>query len=1066
MKKAYLLTKLGRCWALALTLGLISSFQLNATTCANAVVIGSLPFTGPTTCAATNDITSTNAPVCSPVTSSYYGGMEALFRYTPATNMFVNIAYSGQTWTSIVVFNGCPTSGGTCVAGVSSSASSKNVNANLVAGNTYYIMIDVFPSPPSPCPGTVTITEMAPPTCSGATAISSLPFSGALTCGGNVITSSNASCTGVSTSYFGGNEALFTFTPASSTVINITYSGQTFTQISVYQGCPLSAGGCVAGIATSAASKNLVVPVTGGIEYYILIDTWPSPPSPCPGTIDVAVWVPPVGDNCSNAQDLATLTSPYAATTVGYTNDISGVGCLNASPDRIFYIDVPPAGTLVISTPTDNYDSRHRVAYGGACPGATQIDCIDDPDNAVTTWVNATGSMQRVYWVQEAFSTTVSGTFTLQWTLTVPPPVPNDLCTAAEPIACGETVSGTTIGAAIDAVGTCGTTTTAPGAWYTFTASNDARFYTLSTCGQADFDTKISVFTGSCDRLVCIGGADDSDGCSGGTTELLFTPVYGAVHYVLVHGFGTTIGDFELTLDCGVEAIPTGCTDPNALNYDPEALIDDGSCIYPPPAPPGDACSSAFPIGCGDAVTGTTIGFTDNNPSACGGAGDGASPGVWYTIVGTGDVITAETCGSGFDTQVAVYTGSCAGLACVAGNDDACGLQSRVAWPSTVGTVYYLYLDGFGSGAGSYILSITCAAPAGNDNCSGAIPLSCGQTIAGATTGNSDSNPPACGGAGDGASPGVWYSVVGTGASITASTCGSGFDTQVAIYSGTCTALTCVAGNDDACGLQSTVTWNSTLGTTYYIYVDGFGSASGSFTLSVTCAIPPPQPDNDTCADAFELACNTTVSGSTAGAAADVAPTCDGVTVTSRGVWYTFTGSSRIVNLNTCGSGYDTKLSVYAGSCTGLECVAANDDFCGLQSSVSFVPQQGVQYYVLVHGFGTATGSFTLEYDCESPLPRTPGITPVSNASGISLFPNPAQDELNVKMEGFLGGRAILRVHNSLGQLMLERRVDIVEEPIQRLNTSQLQSGMYFLTVDVDGKGKFTEKFMVGAVRP
>jgi len=992
--------------------------------------------------------------------------MEALYRFTPAASMVVNIAYSGQTWTAIAVFNGCPTSGGTCVAGVSSTTSSKDVNATLVGGNTYYILVDTWPSPPSPCPGTLTVTAAMPPSCSGATAIGALPFSGALTCGANVFTSSNTTCAAVSTSYFGGTEALFSFTPASSMLINIIYTGQTFTQISLYAGCPSTAGGCVAGIANGNASKNLVAAVTAGTQYYILIDTWPSPPSPCPGTITVEQWVPPVGDNCSNAQDLATLTSPFAGTTVGYTNDISGVGCLNASPDRIFYIDVPPAATLTMSTPTDNYDSRHRVAYGGACPGANEIACIDDPDNSVTTWVNATGSMQRVYRVQEAFSTAGSGTFNLEWSLVVPPPVPNDLCTAAEAIACGETVSGTTIGAAIDAVGTCGTTTTAPGVWYTFTATNDARFYTLSTCGQADFDTKISVFTGDCGRLVCIGGSDDTDGCSGGTTELLFTPAYGQVHYVLVHGFGLGIGDFELTLNCGVEAIPTGCTDPNALNYDPDALIDDGSCIYPPPAPPGDACSSAFSIGCGQTVTGTTVGFTDSNPSACGGAGDGASPGVWYTIVGTGDVITAETCGSGFDTQVAVYTGTCAGLACVAGNDDACGLQSRVAWPSAPGTVYYLYLDGFGAASGNYILAITCAAPAGNDNCTGAIPVSCGQTVTGATTGNTDSNPPACGGAGDGAGPGVWYSIVGTGASITASTCGSGFDTQIAIYSGTCGALACVAGNDDACGLQSTVTWSSAIGTTYYIYVDGFATAAGTFTLALTCVTPPPPPTNDDCATAIELACNTTVSGSTVAAAADTAPTCDGVTVTSRGVWYTFTGSSRIVNLNTCGSGYDTKLSVYSGSCGNLTCVAANDDFCGLQSSVSFVPHQGVQYYVLVHGFGTATGSFTLEYDCENPLPRSPGVTPVVDRTGISLFPNPAQDELNVKLEGFMGDRATLLVHNSLGQLMMERRVAQVEEPVIRLNTSQLQSGMYFLTVNVDGKGKFTEKFMVGAVRP
>ena len=237
--------------------------------------------------------------------------------------------------------------------------------------------------------------------------------------------------------------------------------------------------------------------------------------------------------------------------------------------------------------------------------------------------------------------------------------------------------------------------------------------------------------------------------------------------------------------------------------------------------------------------------------------------------------------------------------------------------------------------------------------------------------------------------------------------------------------------------------------------------------MSVTCVAPPPPPTNDACGDAIELSCNTTVTGSTAQATPDTAPTCDGVSVTAPGVWYTFTGSSRIVNLNTCGSGYDTKLSVYTGSCTdGLVCVAGNDDFCGLQSSVTFVPLQGVQYYVLVHGFGSGTGNFSLEYDCQSPLPRTQNGNTIAEDVAISLFPNPAQDVLNVQLEGMTGDQAMVLIHNSLGQLMMERRIQQVETSFERFNISQLQSGMYFLTVQVEGKGKFTKKFMVGSVRP
>ena len=34
---------------------------------------------------------------------------------------------------------------------------------------------------------------------------------------------------------------------------------------------------------------------------------------------------------------------------------------------------------------------------------------------------------------------------------------------------------------------------------------------------------------------------------------------------------------------CGSSSVP-GCMDPNAVNYDPLATIDDGSCIYNPPS--------------------------------------------------------------------------------------------------------------------------------------------------------------------------------------------------------------------------------------------------------------------------------------------------------------------------------------------------------------------------------------------------------------------------------------------------------------------------------------------------
>ncbi|MCO6481064.1 MAG: hypothetical protein J5I94_30750, partial [Phaeodactylibacter sp.] len=122
------------------------------------------------------------------------------------------------------------------------------------------------------------------------------------------------------------------------------------------------------------------------------------------------------GDNCSNALDLGALSSPFSGTTAGF-NDDTDVSCLNASLDRIFYIDVPAGFELTIGQTSNTYNSQHRVAYGGACPGDTQIDCIDDPDTQATTWANTTGADQRVWWVQEGSSDGDVGDFTLAWEL-------------------------------------------------------------------------------------------------------------------------------------------------------------------------------------------------------------------------------------------------------------------------------------------------------------------------------------------------------------------------------------------------------------------------------------------------------------------------------------------------------------------------------------------------------------------------------------------------------------------------------------------------------------------------
>src|SRR5205085_10037223 len=81
----------------------------------------------------------------------------------------------------------------------------------------------------------------------------------------------------------------------------------------------------------------------------------------------------------------------------------------------------------------------------------------------------------------------------------------------------------------------------------------------------------------------------------------------------------------------------------------------------------------------------------------------------------------------------------------------------------------------------------------------------------------------------------VWYRWTATStASVSIDTSGSGFDTLLAVYTGSAVnALTTVVSNDDVSkkDLTSKVTFTPVAGTTYQVAVDGYGGATGSVTL-------------------------------------------------------------------------------------------------------------------------------------------------------------------------------------------------------------------------------------------
>ncbi len=170
------------------------------------------------------------------------------------------------------------------------------------------------------------------------------------------------------------------------------------------------------------------------------------------------------------------------------------------------------------------------------------------------------------------------------------------------------------------------------------------------------------------------------------------------------------------------------------------------------------------------------------------------------------------------------------------------------------------------------------------------------------------------------------------------------------------------------------------------------GTQSSCRVTTVQCVscVAPPAPVNDLCSGAISVSCGTTVSGNTALAAPDAAPTCVTSTGTGGGLWYKVIGTGGFINANTCtGTSYDSKLSVYTGTCSGLVCVTGNDDNCSLQSRVTWCSVQGQAYYILVHGFGTAAGPFSLSVDCTAPSVSISSVAPLcAGSANVTLSAN------------------------------------------------------------------------------
>lgn len=460
-------------------------------------------------------------------------------------------------------------------------------------------------------------------------------------------------------------------------------------------------------------------------------------------------------------------------------------------------------------------------------------------------------------------------------------PPANDLCGSAITVAVPSVTPGTTVEATVDAgLPSCTTSVTAGGVWYSFTGTGTS--VTASLCTGTPYDSKITVFSGSCATPVCVAGNDDTTGCGGGNDgSVTFCATLGVNYLVLVHGFSSGTGAFELTLASGASCAP----------------------------PANDLCVNATPVGALPASVSVTNTFATNDTLAvCGSSPHNKT--TWFTVVGDGTTFTASTCDALTtvgDTELIVYCGDCVTPLCIGGDDDACpgppnppgsnGNQSIFSWCTQAGATYLIAVGNFSSTlTGNIQLNVTSS----GSSCPG--PISCltitgACCVAGTCTGTleeadcltaggtwfvgescpafacpqpctrgdtcaaptdisgvpyndasntcscSDNYDETCPFVGPGSADIVYRYTPAVDECVDITLCnGTNYDSKVYVYSGSCPLSpgSPFACNDDLCALQSEISGLQLIGgTTYYIVIDGYDGDCGDYVLDISACAGP-----------------------------------------------------------------------------------------------------------------------------------------------------------------------------------------------------------------------------------
>lgn len=551
--------------------------------------VASLPYNSGagSTCGSGNDLNASNMTTCG--STSYLGGEDRVWIFTPSANgaVTINLASTG-TWNGLMLYQGCPLNGqgGSCVGTSQSSAGNQAITACVTAGITYYLVLDVFPSPN--CNPYTNLSISAPatggacPLGTGAVTVASLPYTsiGRTTCGNiNDQTASNTIACG-SGNYLTGEDEIFVFTPTSSGNISINISSPgSFTGMMLYRGCPSSvvcsgtAGVCIANEQSSTGSKSLCANVVAGQTYYLIIDSWASPAC---NPYNITISAPTAalaGSSCATAIPIPSL--PYAAlnestacTGNDYTNASIGscATLYESGEDKVYTYTSAGSECLSITISGASSNSIGYQVYLG-CPGSAGSVCISGNGGANSGTLTGSVTLPSAgtyYIVVDSWAPPANVSYNIN-IVSFGSGAPNDNPCNSTSVALGIPFSSTN---------TCSGTgpgePSSPGCWIAPNALNTVWFSVqVPASGQLRVrvipgtltNPQAALYSGaSCSALALVACNDNATSCGSsinyGSELILNNLIPGATYYIAVDGYANLTGSFSLLAIDGTQTLP------------------------------------------------------------------------------------------------------------------------------------------------------------------------------------------------------------------------------------------------------------------------------------------------------------------------------------------------------------------------------------------------------------------------------------------------------------------------------------------------------------------------------